>query len=116
MKPPSRPPPIRKSCARYDLKPGSAAAAGARGHLVVLARDEFLGRFHRHGGVPAIGVGADGRAEFLVQRRAAHQNDVVVADALFVQRVDHDLHVGHRRGQQRRHAEDVGLSLSSASR
>ncbi len=49
--------------------------------------------------------------EGLVQRCAADQHDVVVAHALFLQRVDDDLHVRHRRRQQRRHAQDVGLVL-----
>src|SRR5262245_45687256 len=54
--------------------------------------------------VAAIGIGPDGRPELLVQRRAADEHDVVVADALVPKRLDHDLHVRHGRGQQRRHA------------
>ena len=39
------------------------------------------------------------------ERCAADQNDVIVAHALFHHRVDDDLHVGHRRGEKRGHAQ-----------
>mmetsp|Transcript_23492 Transcript_23492/g.41379 ORF Transcript_23492/g.41379 Transcript_23492/m.41379 type:complete len:269 (-) Transcript_23492:92-898(-) len=78
------------------------------GHLVVLAGHEFLGGFHSHRRVATIGIRANGFAELFVQGRAADQYDVVVANALFDHRVDHNLHVGHRRRQQSRHADDVG--------
>ena len=55
------------------------------------------------------GVGTDRRTELLVQRRSADEHDVGVAQALLGERVDDHLHVRHRRRQQRRHAEDVGL-------
>ena len=73
--------------------------------------DQRLGGLHGDRRVAAVGVGADGLAERLVQRRAADQHDVVVADALVLHRVDHDLHVRHRRREQRGQAEDVGLVL-----
>ena len=51
-------------------------------------------------------------AKASLRRRAADQDDVVVPDALGLFSVlDDDLHVGHGRGQQRRHAEDVRLVL-----
>jgi hypothetical protein len=39
----------------------------------------------------------------------ADEDEVLVAQALFDQGVDDHLHVRHRRGQQRRHPQDVGL-------
>ena len=82
-----------------------------RGWPVVAPGHEGLGGLDRDRGVAAVGIGADRLGERLVQRRAADQHDVVVADALLLQRVDHDLHVRHGRGQQRRHAQDVRLVL-----
>ena len=73
----------------------------------MLALHVVLGGLDRHGGVAAIGIGADGLAEFLVERRAADQHDIVVADALFLHRVDDDLHIGHGRRQQ---PDIVGMS------
>ena len=45
----------------------------------MFAANEVLGRFHRHGGIAAIGAGTDGLAEFLVQRRAKHVGTDIVA-------------------------------------
>ena len=50
-------------------------------------------------------------AEFVVQRCTADEHDVVVANTLLDHRVDNDLHVRHRRRQERRHAEDVRAML-----
>src|SRR3989338_720367 len=75
----------------------------------MLACHELLGGFHSHSCVTAIGVGTDGLAEFLVQGRTADQNDVILAHALFLHRIDHDFHIGHGGGQQGRHAKDIGL-------
>src|SRR3990172_11845308 len=47
--------------------------------------DETLGDFHGGGCVPAIGVGPARLAELLVERRAAHQPDEVLAPALRLQ-------------------------------
>ena len=41
-----------------------------------------------------MGVCANGLGEFLVERRAADQNDIVVADARLLHRVDDDLYLG----------------------
>ncbi len=49
---------------------------------VVLALHEVLGSFDRHRRIAAIGIGADGLAEFLVQWCTADQHDVVVTNAL----------------------------------
>ena len=74
------------------------------------ATDEFLGSFHRNGGIAAIGIGADGAAEFLVQGRNRPQErynprglpcSTIVSITTF--------NVGHGGGQQRGHAQDVGL-------
>src|SRR5690606_4653735 len=73
--------------------------------------DQRLGGLGGYGRVPAIGVGADGSSELLIEGGAADEDDVVVADPLFDHRVDHHLHVRHGGGEQRRHAEDVGLVL-----
>jgi hypothetical protein len=94
----------------FETPVGATAASPTRtSRMVVLALDERLGGVDRDGGVAAIGVGADGLAEILVERRAADQHDIVVAHAFLDQRVDHDLHVGHGGRQQRGHAENVGL-------
>src|SRR5512138_307344 len=52
--------------------------------LVVAALHEVLGGFTRHRRVAAVGIGTDRVGEGLVQRRAADQDDVVVADALLL--------------------------------
>jgi hypothetical protein len=46
-----------------------------------------------------------------VEGRTAAHDEVAVAQIAGDQLVDHDLHVRHRGGQQRRHPEDVGLVL-----
>src|SRR5690606_13514365 len=57
--------------------------------------DELLRDLDGRRRVAAIGVGADGLAEILVERRTADHDDVVVANAALLHRVDDDLHVGH---------------------
>ena len=95
-----------------SVRGGVHAAHARRGAAdVVAARDVVLGGLDRDRGVAAVGVGTHRVGEGLVQRRAADQDDIVVADALLLHRVDHDLHVGHGRGEQGRHAQDVGLVL-----
>ena len=44
-------------------------------------QQQLLGGLNRSGRIAAIGVGADGLAEFFVQRRTADHHDVVVTDA-----------------------------------
>ena len=44
--------------------------------------DEFARRFRRNGGISAVGIGADGFTEFLVEWCTADQDDEVVAQAL----------------------------------
>ena len=100
----------QEACAGAPCHRSAQALAAAGGRLWRRAMKR-LGGLDRDRGIAAIGVGADRLGERLVQRRAADQDDVVVADAVLLQRVDHDLHVGHGRGQQRRHAEDVRLVL-----
>ena len=48
---------------------------------------KVLGNFNRNRGVRAIGIGADRLGEFLVQRCAADQDGIVLADAPFSFRV-----------------------------
>src|SRR5690606_6773549 len=84
------------SCEGAGARPApflKSAGLKSAGKHVVLALHEFLGGLHGHGRVAAVGVGADGLAEFLVQRRAADEDDVIVAKTLFLHRVDDDLHV-----------------------
>ena len=57
----------------------------------MLARHEGLGGVDRHRGIAAIGVGPDGLRELLVERGAADQDDVVVAELLDRQLVEKDI-------------------------
>ena len=82
---------------------------GVRGGLA--STHHLLGHVGRDRRVPAVGIGADSDAELLVHRSATDQDDVVVAHTALDHLVDDDLHVGHRRGEQGRHAQDVGLVL-----
>ena len=80
---------------------------------VVLALHVFLGRFHGNGGVAAIGIGADGLARTpRLSGAPPTRDDIVVANApsSFIVSMT-TFHVGHGRGQQSRHADDVGLVL-----
>src|SRR6185436_17091700 len=88
-----------------NVTSSSSSRGGTAGH------HQGLGGLGSDGGIATIRVGTHRLAEFLVQGCAADQHDVVVADALLDHRVDHDLHVRHRRGEQRGHAQDVGLVL-----
>ena len=65
---------------RRVVRPGQAALA-RRSSI------ERAGRLGGDAGIAAVGVGADRRAELLVQRRAADQHDVVVADAAVLERL-----------------------------
>src|SRR5687768_13453785 len=71
--------------------------------------DQRLRGLNRDGRVAAVRIGADRLRELLVERRAADEHYVLVAQALLLERVDYDLHVGHRRREERRHPEDIGL-------
>src|SRR5688572_1955896 len=82
------------------------AASGDAGTALV---DEAPGRLRGHAGIAAVGIRADRHAEFLVEWRAADEDDVVIAHAAVLERLDDDLHVRHRRGEQRTHAQDVRL-------
>ena len=68
-----------------DARVGRVRRAGSRrrtarsGDAGTAFVDEAPGRLGGDAGVAAVGVGADGRAELLVERRAADQDDVVVA-------------------------------------
>jgi hypothetical protein len=44
--------------------------------------DQLLGGVGGNRGVTTIGIGADSFTEFLVQRRTANQDDVIIANAL----------------------------------
>src|SRR5829696_5680755 len=72
------------------------AASGDAGTALV---DKTPGGLRGHAGIAAIGVRPDGQAELLVQWGAADEDDVVVAHAAVLERLDHDLHVRHRRRQ-----------------
>ena len=51
----------------------------------MLAGHEALGGFDGHGRIAAIGIGANGLGKFLVERGPAHEHDVIVAHAFFLQ-------------------------------
>src|SRR5271169_438305 len=95
----SSPPPLRAIALMCSMRRGAGPTSC----------DQPLGRLDCNGGIAAIRIRADGFAEFLVERRAADEDDVVVADPSFLQRIDNHLHVRHGRRQQRRHAQNVGL-------
>ena len=67
----------------FDLNAGPRAAG-----------DQRLRRLNRDGRVAAVRIGADRLRELLVERRAADEHDVLVAQTLLLERVDDDLHVG----------------------
>src|SRR5688500_8828932 len=81
----------RRGYPRPDIPPTACACGSGLGacRALALGHDALRG-FHRDGRVAAIGVGADRVGESLVQRRAADQHDMVAANALFDQRIDHD--------------------------
>src|ERR671919_508809 len=60
------------------------AHLAALAHLVVASRHHGLGGLDRDRRIAAIGIGTNCISERLVQRRAADQDDVVVADALLL--------------------------------
>src|SRR5262245_42003765 len=91
-----------------DRGMGAGAAASGGGTAFV---DEPPRRLRGDARVAAVRVGTDGHPELLVERRPADQHDVVVADPPIRERLDDDLHVRHRRREQRAHAKDVGLVL-----
>src|SRR5262249_42279611 len=49
--------------------------------------------------------------ELLVQRRPTHQHQLILPHPPIHQRVDHHLHVRHRRRQQRRHPQHIRTML-----
>src|SRR6185295_1614130 len=77
------------SCARAPQAmiraPGAEAVTNLVSYLMrarsrAPCLQQRLGGLHGDGRIAAVGIGADGLAEFLVQRRAAHQHDEIVAD------------------------------------
>src|SRR6266542_3886283 len=75
------------------------------------ARHVGLGEIDRHRRVAAVGIGADRLREALRHRRAADHDEDVVAQTFVLQRLDDDLHIWHRRRQQRAHPHDIGPML-----
>src|SRR5512134_1534999 len=67
----------------------AAAIRSARVRRRPTRCDQLLRGLDRDGGIAAIGVGAHGLAELLVERRAADEDDVLVAQVLGLQLVDH---------------------------
>src|SRR6516162_11934873 len=70
----------------------SGGARGARSAGRAAGGDQGLGGLHGDGGIAAVGIGADRFAELLIQRRTAHQHDVVLADTGLLHLVDDNLH------------------------
>src|SRR5690554_896473 len=75
---------------------------------------ELLCRLNGNRRVLTVGVGLDVLGERLIERRTAHEHDHIVTQALILKRLDHHLHVRHRRRQQRAHAQDVGVVLADS--
>src|SRR5687768_3671952 len=73
---------------------GSASGRDAGTSLV----DQAAGRLGGNAGIATVGVRPDRHPELLVERRPAHEDDEVVAQAAILERLDDDLHVRHRRG------------------
>src|SRR5262245_41774148 len=86
-------------------------SSSGRSSCCTASHQERLGGLGRDRGVTAVRVCADRLAELLVQGGAPDEDDVVVTDALLVQCVDDDLHVGHGRREEGGHPEDVRLVL-----
>src|SRR6188768_35346 len=59
---------------RGAVVPGSTSGVDASTTLV----DQAPRRLGGHARIAAVGIGPDGHAELLVERRAAHEDDVVV--------------------------------------
>src|SRR3990170_5988975 len=86
-------------------------SSSGRSSCCTAGQDKGLGGFHGNGCVAAICVRADRLAEVFVQGGTADEDDGGGADPLLLQRLDHDLHVGHCCREERRHAQDVRLVL-----
>src|SRR6185436_3059506 len=80
-------------------------SSSGRRSCCTAGHDESLGGLGGDGCVAAVRVCADRLAELLVQGSPSDEDDVVVPDAFLLERVDDDLHVGHRRREQSGHAE-----------
>ena len=95
--------------AQGGLVPGCGGA-----HAVTRARffwSRSLARLTVCGRVRRVAVGADRVGVLLGDRRAADHHDDLVAQAGLLQRVEVGLEHRHRRGEERREADDVGLVL-----
>src|SRR5678816_2665878 len=66
----------RASAPQAMISTGAALIAVASMTRRATRGDERLGGLHGNRGIAAIGVGADGPGEFLVERRTANQHDV----------------------------------------
>src|SRR5262245_52880050 len=73
------------------------SSSGSSSGCSTASHDERLGGLRGDGCVATVRVRTDRLAELLVQRGATDEDDVVVANALLLQGLDDDLHVGHRR-------------------
>ena len=88
----------------------SALANTKSDELKRLLIDEIEEQVDRVGSIGAVAIRADFVGEHLADRRAADRHlDVVVRR--FVAAIDDRLHVRHRGGEQRAHADDVRLEL-----
>ncbi len=82
--------------------------AGTMARLLV---EQVLGALDAGRGVGGVAVGTDGVGVLLGDRCAADHDDHLVAQAGLLQRVDVGLEHRHRRGEERREADDVGVVL-----
>src|SRR5262245_35346822 len=89
----------RASAPQPTMTSRGASSRGTGSALV----DEPAGRLRGDTGVAAVSIGPDRGPELLVQRRAADEDDVVLADALVLQRLNDHLHVRHGGREERGH-------------
>ena len=97
-----------------DREDGLAGARRRARHAGTFARrscEQVLGPLDRRRGVGGVAVGADRVGVLLGDGRAADHDDDLVAQAGLLERVHVGLEHRHRRGEERREADDVGLVL-----
>src|SRR6188768_3394664 len=85
----SAPQPTMTSRGATSAEASVGTRSGRTGAALVDEPPRCLGG---HAGVAAVGIGSHRRPEFLVERRATDQDDVVIADAAILEGLDHDLH------------------------
>src|SRR5581483_2129380 len=111
--------PLSDGCRCHDAapargqppRPNGRLTSRLRGRESAPLREQILRELRRAGGVGRVAVGADRVRILLRDGRAADQDDHVVAQPGLLERVDVRLEHRHRRRQEGREADDVGLVL-----